>query len=557
MDDINTLVRTLSITSPVQTPSTTQRFKMPPSNPFKLPQDWVRLVMDPSRTDELTKLLCECYQKCMSILDRGEAHLYRPSLPHLLPGISFNHLAANLVLNHDSFEALQCRPDKGIAEAAAELRKLLQKIFHAPTFTLLPFGLQEDIVQRVLRFDQPILEFGALYTNPRRAPFAQIARSERMNHLAITKVRKDFRKFKSYYVRNNDFAFLDMQGLVFFLRRVGSEQHENVASIIVLSPAVNIASNTELTLVIPRLTVQLFTNLTTLVLADGPFLYDHPGVNYLLEYLYALAAFRPSLKIILVAEIAHLEWTRFLSACRWLREPRQLRIDTEALCIGLARLRRDMNDPSSERGNPYFEKWFSGSQLHGFLLMLGGERAFPAVWANPGGIPKQQGPWRLVQSWGAWIREAVVTERAANQPNQRHRTFHDPQFFWPVIRSNRYDKVDVEGRADAQAEDFRFKGPPPESLRKRYIYLSDLERGLHTIWRSEWWPTPLWRSVWSSRKLEWFSNAKISDQPRLLRYPTQLRDREAEEEVQLLLLGRHLSYDEFKSSYGLDTLYCY
>ena len=300
---------------------------------------------NPNRTPDLVRALEHTNNICDHILRCGQAHLFRNGI--LDPG-------AELVLHEDGYQALLCRPEPFIWDGVRVLRAKLEKIYYSSAFKLLPFPLQAAIVEYAMTFEDPVVEFSALYTNPRGLAFGRQQRRDRMNHLTITETCRDFWQFRGWYVQNNTFFLLDQLGMTFFLRRIGFHHIGHVQSIMMLSPTANTRTCTVQAMPPEVLALPLFTNLRSLTLVDTISLRRHPGVNACLEYLYKLAEFRPTLREIKVVDVLDVDCVRFLiKGGNKLREPCQLAVDRRALLIGLGRLNLDLRDPTAVKGNPY------------------------------------------------------------------------------------------------------------------------------------------------------------------------------------------------------------
>ena len=166
---------------------------------------------------------------------------------------------------------------------AAAARDAVQTITFSGRLLQLPFELQECIVKMVLTHDEPILEFGALYSNPRGHQLGERERHAQLKHLAVTKVCREYQKYVRYYIEKNTFAFLDTQGLAFFLKRVGRHRYNWVRSIMLVSPQFNQERHLVGTLS-PAIALPLFINLERLTMVEGTMMSHHSGVNSLMEY---------------------------------------------------------------------------------------------------------------------------------------------------------------------------------------------------------------------------------------------------------------------------------
>ena len=261
-----------------------------------LPKDWVSLVMEPRNANLLKRTLHNIGFRCEEIIKFKLAIRWTVAFPG-------NQLGVDLLSNYDSFQALLMSPDPQLRVLAQEAKKLFDQVTFEPELRRLPFDIQDVIVKYALTFDHTILEFGALYSNPRGHALGLSQRKERRRHLAILFTCEDYHReiYLKHYLEKNQFAFLDLQGLACFLKRIG-DRYDTVRSIMLISPQLNETDNI-MPQVSPAIALPLFTNLRELILIEGTMLDQYHGVNFSMEYYYKLAELRPSLKKIEVAEV--------------------------------------------------------------------------------------------------------------------------------------------------------------------------------------------------------------------------------------------------------------
>ena len=458
-------------------------------------------------------------------------------------------------MDEEGSRLLECRQDLHALVQSA--RDSVRKVTRRLTVRDLPFDIQETIIRHALTTSGPVLEFGALYA-PGRA-FGRDARAERRHHLAVTQTCRDWRRYKDFYLQNNTFTFLDAAGFVKFLQRVGFANLDKVKSIMMLSPVLNNQQWTVPALSPTRMALPLFTNLTSFTLVDPTCMEAHPGVAATLEYLYTLAAFRPSLKHIDVVDPLDFAPARFLLRDLPLRAPKWLHDGRVALRVGLARLSQDLSDPARRRPNPYCVGWFAHSHLRFFLESLGGARAFPAVWAAAAGLTALEPEPR--PAWGAWARAAAADEAALRRALGPRPAPYPAQTAWPADAQGRYVEADAQGRAEAALESFAVVGQPlPARFADRPVHLEDLRRGMESAAeRRERWPQGA--ALGHIRPATgWLSAAFIAPTDRLRDYPTITWRHGEYGHTVAIMLGinrcRH-ALRETPEEYRMDRLFFY
>ena len=447
----------------------------------KLSWDSISLVMDLRKVDKLRQVLQRSRELCNKLLVSGGPSFSEASPPDL---------GVQLVLDDDCYGALLNHQRVGVRNSAEALRTLAQKL-QVP-WACLPPELQHQILSYVVVHPEPIVEFGALYTNPRFLSWVRPLRRERLNHLAVSQVCRDFRAYKRFYMEQNTFAFADAMGLTCFLQRVGYDQHENVKSIMALSPALGgLGVYRDIPKMSPeKVMIPLFTSLRSLTLVDAIMHSSHGKVAATINYLYKIASLRPSLQEVQVVEFPSVPWARCLyNGTVIMCLPQQIELDRRALRVGLARLNVDLKRPVTERYNRYFYGWFERSFLRKFLGIMGGQASFPAVWRQPGGTPPRTRPQRrLRDAWGAWALAASRKQQGAINPPSGGAT--DCQTFWPATLGPAYAAAEAAANAPRDTDPVALVAPltPHERASRNVCFAKLVLRPDQRPQAAERWP---------------------------------------------------------------------
>ena len=179
--------------------------------------DWIRLDIDLMDLNRLEESLEKTRNRIEAVIALGASK-------HFAGALLDKDFGAQLVLHEESYQELLASPNGKVQAAAKAARAAVDKIMFLPRLRSLPWDIQEMIVKEVLHHDEPILEFGGIYANPRGTIVGKKGREEHHSHLAITKTCRSFRAFVTYYFKANTFAFLDAAGLAGFcggLARIG------------------------------------------------------------------------------------------------------------------------------------------------------------------------------------------------------------------------------------------------------------------------------------------------------------------------------------------------